>query len=136
MYFSLWRFQAKIKTFSQNLQVPNIVPSISAVIGGNTPERYIWRIGMAFFSFPRMLDSFLYYKFFSSSPGGSGQISIMNGIVWLLHVGQYMSLFTLSFVSSTENYGEWVRGGWQKTEIVIKCRCIFLFLSSCTTLLY
>ena len=91
-------------------QVPNIVPSISAVIGGNTPERYIWRMGMAFFSFPRMLDGFLYYNFFSLSPGiGQPGSRILNVVVWLLHVGQYLSLFTLSYVSSTEYYSEWAR---------------------------
>lgn len=90
------------------LQVPNIVPSISAVIGGNTPERYIWRLGMALFSFPRILDAFLYHNFFSGSPGSGRQgSSLLNGLVWLLHIGQYLSLFTLSYVSSTEYYGEW-----------------------------
>lgn len=86
-------------------KVPNIVPSVSAVIGGNTPERYIWRMGMAFFSFPRVLDAFLYHNFFSASPGGGQPVNIvLNGVVWVLHVGQYLSLFTLSYVSSTEYY--------------------------------
>ena len=88
-------------------QVPNVVPSISAVIGGNALEQYIWRMGIAFFTFPRMLDSFLYLNFFSSSPRSSQPWNaVLNGVVWLLHIGQYLSLFTLTYISSTEYYGE------------------------------
>ena len=77
------------------------------MIGGNTPERYIWRLGIALFSFPRILDSFLYLNFFSGSPGPAALAnSALNGVVWLLHMGQYFSLFLLSYVSSTENYGQ------------------------------
>lgn len=88
-------------------QVPNIVPSISAVVGGVTPERYIWRLGMAFFSFPRMFDAFLYFNFFSHSPLNSELwYSSLNKLVFVVHVLQYLGLFGLSYVSSTENYCE------------------------------
>ena len=112
--------------FSPPLQVANVVPSISAVIGGTTPERYIWRLGMAFFSFPRMFDAFLYYNFFSHSPGSGRPASLLlNRLTWFLHVWQYLSLFTLSYVSSTEYFGEGI-----STFVVCGCVC-YLYLHTC-----
>jgi len=88
------------------LQVTNVVPSISAITGGFTPERYIWRYGMAYFSWPRTFDSFLIYGFFAaSSLNRNTWYSILNKISWLCYVVEHVSLFTLTYVSSTENYG-------------------------------
>lgn len=81
-----------------------MIPSISAVVGGVTPERYIWRLAMAFFSFPRLFDSFLYYNFLGQGIGGRGFLWWINRLVLLLHWGQYFSLFGLSYISSRENY--------------------------------
>lgn len=87
------------------LQVPNVVPSISSVVGGVTPERYIWRLGVAIFSFPRLLDSLLYYNFLGQDIGGRDHFRRWgNRLLLLLHWVQYFSLFGLTFVSSKENY--------------------------------
>ena len=94
-------------------QVPNIVPSISAVVGGVTPERYIWRLGMAFFSFPRVFDAFLYFNFFSQSQLITQLwYSWLNRAVLLVHVLQYLGLFGLSYISSTENFCELAPFRW------------------------
>lgn len=86
-------------------RVPNFVPSISSIIGDFTPERYVWRLGMAFFSFPRIFDSFLYYNFFAHSVANSKLwYRLLNRATWLLHVWQYVSLFLLSYVTSSENF--------------------------------
>ncbi|XP_065884529.1 post-GPI attachment to proteins factor 2-like isoform X2 [Dysidea avara] len=86
-------------------KVPNVVPSISAITGGFTPERYIWRYGMAYFSWPRTFDSFLIYGFFAASSLNKEQwYSILNKISWLCYVIEHVSLSTLTYVSSTENY--------------------------------
>ena len=90
-----------------HMQVPNFIPSISAVMGGHTPERYIWRLLMALFSFPRLFDGLLYYNFFS--------LSLSNRMTWyrwlnrtvlFLHLWQYVSLFQLSYISSKENFSK------------------------------
>ena len=91
--------------------MPNIVPSISAVTGGVTPERYIWRLGMALFVGPRLFDGLLYINFFTHSLGAA--VSRLwyrwtNRLNYLLHVGQLLALLGLSYVSSTENFCEFV----------------------------
>lgn len=82
-----------------------MIPSISAVVGGVTPERYIWRFGIALFSFPRLLDSLLYYNFL-----GQGMslvwMKTLNKLLFVLHWVQYFSLFGLTYMSSKENYSE------------------------------
>ena len=100
--------------FNSALQVPNVVPSISAITGGFTPERYIWRYGMAYVSWPRTFDSFLIYRFFTaSSLNKEHWYSILNKISWLCYVIEHVSLFALTYVSSTENYGWLFIGLWQ-----------------------
>jgi hypothetical protein len=119
------------ETTGTHCEVPNIVPSISAVIGGSTPERYIWRLGIAFFSFPRTFESFIYHNFFSTSPGhaASASNSHLNKLVWLLHVGQCLSLFILTYVSSTEYYEVHRNGfiGFIACSILHMLAFLFLF---------
>lgn len=89
--------------------MPNVVPSISAVTGGVTPERYIWRLGMALFVGPRLFDGLLYVNFFTHSLGAAASrtwYKLTNWLTFLLYVGQYLSLLGLSYVSSTENFCE------------------------------
>ena len=82
-----------------------MIPSISAVTGGFAPERYVWRLGMAFFSSPRIFDSFLMYNFFAdSSVAKKTWYCILNKINWFCYVAENLSLFMLSYVSSLENY--------------------------------
>ncbi|XP_032219979.2 post-GPI attachment to proteins factor 2 isoform X2 [Nematostella vectensis] len=44
--------------------VPNYVPSISAATGDFSPEKYIWRIGIAYHSLLRMVFPFVNYNFY------------------------------------------------------------------------
>lgn len=84
---------------------PNFVPSISAVTGQYTPGRYIWRLGVGLMSAPRLLDSFLSYKFFAASLATRETCySMMNKINWFCFVAEYISLFALSYVSMLENF--------------------------------
>ena len=63
---------------------------------------------MAFFSFPRIFDGFLYYNFFSLSLANHMTwYRWLNRIVWILHMWQYVSLFQLSYISSKENFSKW-----------------------------
>ena len=64
---------------------------------------------MAYFSWPRTFDSFLIYGFFAASSLNKEQwYSILNKISWLCYVIEHVSLSTLTYVSSTENYGKLV----------------------------
>ena len=51
-----------ITAFLFNSQVYNVVPSISAITGVS-PQRYIWRICIAFHLGPRLLIGCLYYRY-------------------------------------------------------------------------
>lgn len=93
------------ETTSTHCKVPNFVPSISSVVGGVTPERYIWRICIAIFSFPRLFDSLLCFNLLSRGIGENDHFRYWgNYLLFVLHFVHYFSLFGLSFVSSTENF--------------------------------
>lgn len=100
-----------------------MIPSISAVVGGVTPERYIWRLGIALFSFPRLLDSLLYYNFLSQDVARTS-LKTLNKILFVLHWIQYFSLFGLTYVSSKENY--------RKYFVVVVCCLLLVYLCCCS----
>ena len=78
---------------------------------------------MAYFSWPRTFDSFLIYQFFAASSLNAEQwYSILNKISWLCYVVEHVSLFTLTYVSSTENFGMFI---WSVKH------CILFFLFFC-----
>ncbi|XP_014674199.1 PREDICTED: post-GPI attachment to proteins factor 2-like [Priapulus caudatus] len=86
-------------------KVANYLPSISAAIGGYTPQRYIWRIAIALHSSPRLLVATIYYNYYSSMFEGSkphAYHSIMqtNFVSYILEV---VSLVGLTYISSTED---------------------------------
>ena len=60
---SVLHFQSVNRT---HCQVPNILPSISAAIGNNSPEKYVWRHGIAFMIFQQLLAGLLWYNLFGS----------------------------------------------------------------------
>ena len=68
----------------------------------------MWRIGVALMSSPRLLDSYLSYRFFAASPATQEAwlYSIFNKINWFSFVAEYLSLFTLSYVTTHENYSK------------------------------
>ncbi len=84
------------------LKVPNVFPTISAVINVS-PERYIWRIGVALASSPCMLEVLIYYSFFKRAATNIIYRGL-NFLVALLLTMENLSLIGLTFVSSTENY--------------------------------
>ncbi|KAK8760760.1 acyltransferase PGAP2-like isoform X2 [Amblyomma americanum] len=82
--------------------VANFLPSISAAIGGHTPQRYIWRSGIALHAAPRLLVSVMYYRYYQ------GMLDIQHQYVarisWCLNTVEVLCLLGLTNVSSTENY--------------------------------
>ncbi len=88
------------------LQVPNFIPSLSAVVAEVTPERYIWRLGIAFMTSPRSLDSFIYYNLFSLTIS-TFFFKYLNVVLFILQWVQCLALYGLTYVSSIENYGRY-----------------------------
>ena len=87
----------------------NWLPSISSAIGGYTPQRYIWRVCIALHIAPRIVVSILYYNYYTSAlKNAGGWVKPLAGFAAVLHFLENMSLITLSYVSSTENYGAFI----------------------------
>eukprot|EP00112_Aurelia_sp_Birch-Aquarium-sp1_P003953 Seg145.3 transcript_id=Seg145.3/GoldUCD/mRNA.D3Y31 product="Post-GPI attachment to proteins factor 2" protein_id=Seg145.3/GoldUCD/D3Y31 len=86
-------------------KVPNYLPSLSAAIGDLTPQRYIWRMGIALHSSGRFLVAFIYLYFYKQlSYGKKDWIYKMAKLNLVLNVLENFSLLTLSYVSSKENF--------------------------------
>lgn len=90
-------------------QVPNFLPSISAVISHFPPEKYYWRIATALVAVPRLLDSYLYYHFFKKKSillsGLSGKpFKWVNSFNCFFHFAQYTSLLMVTYVGGRENW--------------------------------
>eukprot|EP00123_Amoebidium_parasiticum_P009657 comp19625_c1_seq1/m.23153 comp19625_c1_seq1/g.23153 ORF comp19625_c1_seq1/g.23153 comp19625_c1_seq1/m.23153 type:complete len:255 (-) comp19625_c1_seq1:129-893(-) len=86
-------------------KVPNVVPSISSCIGNATPQRYIWRAGIALMLTPRFFSGLLYYSFFQvEHKAQSIFYNFMNRLKLVLFYLEYLALATLTFVGSSENH--------------------------------
>src|SRR5690606_38956566 len=84
-------------------------PSISAATGGENPGKYIWRICMALYAFPKMCLDINHYLLFkrrriSNYKELSLTFIILNLLTLLSAIIQNMSVLILSMVTSTENY--------------------------------
>ncbi|XP_076447124.1 acyltransferase PGAP2-like [Babylonia areolata] len=96
-------FDASTRT---HCKVWNCLPTISAVIGGFTPQRYVWRICITLHAPQRLMVAAGYYRFHTAVPLAARSplyrsaallASLLNGV-------EVLSLVGLSMISSTENY--------------------------------
>ena len=91
------------------LQVANYIPSLSAATGDFTPQKYIWRIGIALHALPRMGNAFIYLNFYADSVNihrKSHGFRTLNKMNTALHVLENSALLGLTYISSTENHGK------------------------------
>ncbi|KAK7496502.1 hypothetical protein BaRGS_00012154 [Batillaria attramentaria] len=97
--------KAGSSTGDKGMVVYNFLPTISAAIGGFTPQRYVWRICIAMHAPQRIMAAVAYYIFHTSVhlSHRNELYRTLAALVSLLHVIEVMSLVGLSMISSTEN---------------------------------
>lgn len=122
----LYDYDASVRTACH---VYNFLPSISAAIGGFTPQRYVWRICIALHAGLRFLLVGCYYTWLSSINMGVQKTRYQQlvKVAILCHTIENLALVTLTCVSSTENFAI-----HENSFIVfIVCSQVYMLLSCC-----
>ncbi|XP_075909572.1 acyltransferase PGAP2 isoform X2 [Petromyzon marinus] len=118
----LYHFDASTAT---HCGVWNLLPSISAAIGGLTPQRYVWRTLLGLHAPPRLLLALAYLRRYRSHPpgtaapllllhrggaggggtgGGGGAALRLPRLAFFANVAELGGLLGLTNVSSNENH--------------------------------
>lgn len=92
-------------------EVYNVIPSISAITGVS-PQRYLWRVCVAFHIGPRIIIASMYHTYYQSllssqSPGttrpSSRSCRLVNVAYWLSLL-EIAALCGVTYISNRENY--------------------------------
>jgi hypothetical protein len=86
---------------STHCRVPNFWPSVSAAIGNNEPERFVWKLTVGLHNVLVLLDSGMAYDRLVQSPLVSVFLARLMAVCKALSC---CGLFVLTFVSSTDNF--------------------------------
>lgn len=91
-------------TTKTHCDVSNPLPSISAAVGNNLPERWFFRYGILLMSHQRLLDGSIHFQWLQRHLLPLKQYQILNHMMYWFHWFENICLFTIAFVSSTEYY--------------------------------
>lgn len=110
LYKASYKLTENITFLSCNFQVYNFLPSVSAAIGHYRPQKNVWKTAIALQAIVRILVFKLYHRYYKEHVYKWARY--LSNIALVMYAIENISLVTLSFWSSDENYG--------------KCKCMQL----------